>query len=120
MKKLLVGLAAMPFLAGVAMAGQPMALNDAQMDRVTAGGGIEFETANVEFHVYTGINPQFSVSLELGGNDTTGHTFCQGDCTAAAIGETVAAGQLPVFGLANNAAGTGPWASVHVPGTNAP
>jgi hypothetical protein len=37
MKKLLVGLAAVPFLAGAAMAGQPMPLSDAQMDKVTAG-----------------------------------------------------------------------------------
>jgi hypothetical protein len=37
MKKLLVGLAALPFLAGVAMAGQPAPLSDAQMDQVTAG-----------------------------------------------------------------------------------
>jgi hypothetical protein len=37
MKKLLIGLATLPFLAGVAMAGQPMSLNDAQMDKVTAG-----------------------------------------------------------------------------------
>lgn len=41
MKQLLVGLAALPFLAGVAMAGQPMPLNDTQMDKVTAG--LEFE-----------------------------------------------------------------------------
>ena len=37
MKKLLVGLAALPLLAGVAMAGQPVPLSDAQMDKVTAG-----------------------------------------------------------------------------------
>jgi hypothetical protein len=37
MKKLVVGLAAVPFLAGIAMAGQPVPLSDAQMDRVTAG-----------------------------------------------------------------------------------
>ena len=37
MKKLLIGLAAVPFLAGVAMAGQPPPLSDAQMDKVTAG-----------------------------------------------------------------------------------
>jgi hypothetical protein len=37
MKKLLVGLAAVPFLAGIAMAGQPTPLSDAQMDKVTAG-----------------------------------------------------------------------------------
>ena len=35
MKKVLMGLAALPFLAGGAVAGQP--LTDQQMDRVTAG-----------------------------------------------------------------------------------
>jgi hypothetical protein len=35
MKKVLMGLAALPFLAGVAAAGQP--LSNQQMDRVTAG-----------------------------------------------------------------------------------
>jgi hypothetical protein len=42
MKKLLVGLAALPFLAGVAMAGQPVSLSDAQMDKVTAGLDVLF------------------------------------------------------------------------------
>jgi hypothetical protein len=37
MKRLLVGIAALPFLAGVASAAQPMPLSDAQMDKVTAG-----------------------------------------------------------------------------------
>jgi hypothetical protein len=37
MKKLLVGLAPVQFLARFAMAGQPMPLSDAQMDKVTAG-----------------------------------------------------------------------------------
>jgi hypothetical protein len=37
MKKLLVGLAALPFLASVAIAGQPVSLNDTQMDKVVAG-----------------------------------------------------------------------------------
>lgn len=37
MKSLLYGLAALPFLAGVALAGQPMQLSDKQMDNVTAG-----------------------------------------------------------------------------------
>jgi hypothetical protein len=35
MRKVLMALAALPFMAGVAMAGQP--LTDQQMDRVTAG-----------------------------------------------------------------------------------
>lgn len=37
MKSLLVGIAALPFLVGVAMAGQPAPLSDAQMDQVVAG-----------------------------------------------------------------------------------
>jgi hypothetical protein len=37
MTELLGGLAALPLVAGVAMADQPAPLDDAQMDRVTAG-----------------------------------------------------------------------------------
>jgi hypothetical protein len=37
MKKFFCGLATLPFLAGVALAGQPVPLNDGQMDKVTAG-----------------------------------------------------------------------------------
>jgi hypothetical protein len=38
MRKLLFGLAALPFLASTALAGQP--LNDRQMDRVVAGAAL--------------------------------------------------------------------------------
>jgi len=37
MKKLLIALAALPFMAGVASASQPQPLSDKQMDQVTAG-----------------------------------------------------------------------------------
>ena len=37
MKRFLIGLAALPFMAGVSLAAQPVPLNDTQMDRVTAG-----------------------------------------------------------------------------------
>ena len=37
MKRLLYGLAALPLLAGVAFADQPVQLSDKQMDKVTAG-----------------------------------------------------------------------------------
>lgn len=37
MTKLLIGLASLPFIASVALAGQPVALSDTQMDKVTAG-----------------------------------------------------------------------------------
>jgi hypothetical protein len=47
MRRLISGLAALPFLAGVAPAAQPVPLNDPQMDVVTAGaaetsGGLTF------------------------------------------------------------------------------
>jgi hypothetical protein len=41
MNTLLIGLAALPLLAGIASAGQPTLLGDAQMDRLTAGQTIE-------------------------------------------------------------------------------
>jgi hypothetical protein len=37
MKRLLIGLAVLPFLAGVSLAAQPVPLTDTQMDKVTAG-----------------------------------------------------------------------------------
>jgi hypothetical protein len=37
MKRLLFGLVALPFLAGVSLAAQPVPLSDKQMDTVTAG-----------------------------------------------------------------------------------
>jgi hypothetical protein len=37
MRRWLCGLAALPFLVGLAFAGQPVPLNDTQMDAVTAG-----------------------------------------------------------------------------------
>lgn len=43
MKHLFVGLAALPFFAGVALAGQPVQLSNQQMDNVTAGFAL-FET----------------------------------------------------------------------------
>ena len=38
MNKLLIGVVALPFLTGIAVAGQPKVLSDKQMDTVTAGG----------------------------------------------------------------------------------
>lgn len=45
MNKLLAGLAALPFLAGVATAGQPTPLTNTQMDQVTAGLAVWFVPA---------------------------------------------------------------------------
>ncbi|HUK07107.1 MAG TPA: hypothetical protein VLX09_04490 [Stellaceae bacterium] len=48
MRKLLLGLAVLPFLAGVSLAGQPQALTDQQMDKIAAGFDFfEIDTNNV-------------------------------------------------------------------------
>jgi hypothetical protein len=48
MKKTLMGLAILPFLAGIALAGQP--LTDKQMDKVTAGHDLQLlELTNSTF-----------------------------------------------------------------------
>jgi hypothetical protein len=44
MTKLFLALASLPFIASVAMAGQPVALTDRQMDKVTAGS-FDYSTA---------------------------------------------------------------------------
>jgi hypothetical protein len=58
MKKLLSGLAALPLLAGVALADQPVQLSDKQMDKVTAGfdlGVIErSNTSWTQISIYDG------------------------------------------------------------------
>lgn len=46
MKRILAGLAVLPFLAGVALAGQPVPLSDQQMDKVSAG----FDFAELDVH----------------------------------------------------------------------
>jgi hypothetical protein len=78
MTKLLLGLASLPFIASMAMAGQPVALSDTQMDKVTAGnftyttqlisaGGIStntyvIKTGNTTI-TYTELNPSFPIIL---------------------------------------------------------
>ena len=70
MKRLLYGLAALPLLAGVALAQEPTKLGDAQMDKVTAGWGFaELDVFN------TGVT---AVSVyQPAGNAITG---CAGQC----------------------------------------
>jgi hypothetical protein len=46
MKRFLYGLAALPFLAGISLAGQPVPLSDVQMDGVVAG--FDFAERNVQ------------------------------------------------------------------------
>jgi hypothetical protein len=72
MKKLL-GLATLPFLAAVAMAGQPSVLSDAQMDKVTAGAyGLEF--GNVIELTFNPMSPPATANpvIQVGPDDTSG------------------------------------------------
>jgi len=57
-KRLFVGPAALPFLVGAAMAGQPAQLSDSQMDQVTAGFTITYNLGPGPFNGCTpvGIN----------------------------------------------------------------
>lgn len=73
MKKFLFGLSALPFLVGAALAAEP--LNNAQMDRVTAGA----------------CSPGFTCSI---GNGMSTITACPG-CTGGQV-FTIAVGQ-PLF-----------------------
>ena len=63
MKSSLIGLAALPLLATVALAAQPVALNDKQMDAVVAGFDfVEYDVTNTG-QVYIGVNqPAGSIS----------------------------------------------------------
>lgn len=59
MKRLLYGLVALPFIASVALAGQPTQLSDQQMDKVTAGFTFdEITISNTSWtQVAIGFNP---------------------------------------------------------------
>jgi hypothetical protein len=61
MKKLLCGLAALPFLAGVALAGESMQLSDKQMDKVTAG--FDLTAIEISNTSWTQFNTSFAGTL---------------------------------------------------------
>ena len=74
MKKLFIGFAALPFIAGVAMADQPMPLSEAQMDKVTAGGGPSLEIEITSFPGLVEINFGPTVlNVEVGPEGSAGH-----------------------------------------------
>jgi hypothetical protein len=75
MKKFLVGIAAMPLLASVSIAGQPALLSDTQMDKVSAGG-IEINGPGFELTVPGAFNA--GLTLQFPGSDP--HTSCFGSC----------------------------------------
>jgi len=60
MKRLLLGLAVLPFLAGMSMAGSPAPLTDKQMDNVTAGFDFrEIDISNTSQVLVAVNNPAF-------------------------------------------------------------
>jgi hypothetical protein len=74
MKSVLYGLAALPFFAGIALAGQPTQLSDTQMDKVTAGWDALFsETSNTSV---TGVSVYNSTpaTTEVAANTPSGAT----------------------------------------------
>jgi len=74
MKRFLYGLAILPFVAGVSLAADPVALSDKQMDKVTAGFDFtEVEISNTSW-VRVGVDvPAFATAcpapcyLQVGG-----------------------------------------------------
>ncbi|HUK06794.1 MAG TPA: hypothetical protein VLX09_02905 [Stellaceae bacterium] len=57
MKKFVLGLAVLPFLAGVSLAGQPQPLTDQQMDKVAAGfnfSGLDISQDSVTLSIVNG------------------------------------------------------------------
>ena len=62
MKSVLMGLAALPLLAGVALAEQPMQLTSQQMDKVTAGWSLwEVDKSNTSLTVVSVYQPDGNV-----------------------------------------------------------
>jgi hypothetical protein len=100
MKKFLFGLAALPFLAGVAMAGQPTPLSDAQMDKVSAGQ-IEYNTPGAEFMFGLVFEPGLSSRITIQTPGADPHAFCSG-CTPSNFEPTQPTLELiavPGFGI---------------------
>jgi hypothetical protein len=89
MKSVLYGLAALPFLAGVAAAGQPMQLSDNQMDKVTAGFAFNIiETSNTSW-------TQIRADADEGGGSLVSCGACYLTITNNALSVQAAFGSLP-------------------------
>jgi hypothetical protein len=83
MKKFLFGIAAVPFLASVAFAGQPNLLSDVQMDKVTAGL-IEINLPFAEVLILQPSGPVCNVCVQLPGSDP--HTVAFGNPIGLLVG----------------------------------
>jgi hypothetical protein len=90
MKRLLFGLAALPFLAGVSLAAQPVPLSDQQMDKVTAG--FDFVEINVQ---------NLGTTLVAADFPPLGGAFCglDGRCFIAVEGTAFPGVPGPVAGI---------------------
>ena len=96
MNKSLIGLAALPLMAGVAFAGQPVSLNDKQMDGVTAGFDfVEIDVTNTGIVYVAANHPQIAGAITNGGGTTVATSYLNvvntwfGNSTVAAM-QTVA------------------------------
>jgi len=73
MERLLYALAALPLLAGAAMAQPPAQLSDAQMDRVTAGFDFTItETSNTSVVLLSAYNTPNTIAAVFGATACTG------------------------------------------------
>jgi len=90
MKRLLFGLAALPFLASVSLAAQSAPLSDQQMDKVTAG--FDFAEINVQ---------NLGTTLVAADFPNLGGAFCGGDgrCFIAVQGTSFPGNPGPVAGI---------------------
>jgi hypothetical protein len=89
MKKLLFGFAALPFLAGVALAAEP--LSDVQMDRVTAGDFLSDTLATVCRACTIPTNPN-GITLPNAGGLTNGKLDV---LVASVVAQLIALGYSP-------------------------
>jgi len=92
MKRFLYGLAALPFLAGISLAGQPVPLSDKQMDAVTAGFDFIEETLTNTSEVLVAINHLPVISSDPG---ATAANPCNGECFLVINGVWFKPGPFP-------------------------
>ena len=88
MRKLLLGLAVLPFLAGVSLAGQPQPLTDQQMDKVAAG----FDFAELDVNNVGQTLVEVNHAAVFGVSSSGAAIGCGSDCFLSITGTTYPSG----------------------------